>query len=105
MSGVPFELQRAAASAKGPRGDVFSWTYAQSGNKRGHELVRDGAGVRMARSSWTNPRTITGTCLGTADALDISLALVLEGVYTRNLSTPGALVSLPGRFLNRFNDL
>ncbi|MFB7332663.1 hypothetical protein ACFC00_13545 [Streptomyces adustus] len=193
MSGVSFELQRAAASAKGPRGEGFSWvgqvdglgrielafptehsdypaeycevavsgesfplttylglrylrrpllargelrvdwdpaelsrnvwwpgrkgralrirvkgrtyTYAQLGNKRSHELVRSGAGVRMGRSSWTSPRTITGTCLGEADALDISLALVLEGVYTRNLSTSGALVSLPGRFLNRFNDL
>lgn len=82
-----------------------TYTYAQLGGKRRHELVRPGAGVRMERSSWTDPRTITGTCLGAADALDISLALVLEGVYTRNLSLSGALVSLPGRFLNRFNDL
>jgi len=80
-------------------------TYAQLGSKRSHELVRAGAGVRMSRSNWRNPRTISGICLGEADALDISLALVLEGVYTRNLSFPGALVSLPGRFLNRFNDL
>lgn len=82
-----------------------TYTYAQLGSKRSHELVRPGAGVRMSRSSWTNPRTISGTCLGEADALDISVALVLEGVYSRNLSMSGALVSLPGRFLNRFNDL
>ncbi len=82
-----------------------TYTYAQLGGKRSHELTRSGAGVRMSRSSWTNPRAISGTCLGDADALDISIALVMEGVYTRNLSASGALVSLPGRFLNRFNDL
>ncbi|MFB6843898.1 hypothetical protein ACFCXS_03335 [Streptomyces sp. NPDC056373] len=42
---------------------------------------------------------------GEADALDIGVALVLEGIYTRNLLLPGALVSLPRRFLSRFNDL
>ncbi|SNX63209.1 hypothetical protein SAMN06272735_5011 [Streptomyces sp. TLI_55] len=82
-----------------------SYTYVQSGGKCAHELVRSGAGVRMKRSSWRNPRTIAGACVGEADALDIGVALVLEGVYTRNLSVGGALVSLPGRFVNRFNDL
>ncbi|CCK28239.1 hypothetical protein BN159_3860 [Streptomyces davaonensis JCM 4913] len=33
------------------------------------------------------------------------IAIVLEGVYTRNLSVAGALISLPGRILNRFNDM
>ncbi|MFJ8715103.1 hypothetical protein ACIRD9_18250 [Streptomyces violaceus] len=82
-----------------------AYTYAERGGKRSHELVRSGAVVHMRRSSWSNPRTLSGTCLGEADALDISLALVLEGVYTRNLTTRGALVSLPGRFLNRFSSL
>jgi hypothetical protein len=82
-----------------------SYTYVQRGGKCGHELIRTGAGVRMTRSSWRNPRSIAGTCLGDADALDIGVALVLEGVYTRNLSAIGALVTLPGRLLNRFNDL
>ncbi|MFJ2818339.1 MULTISPECIES: hypothetical protein [unclassified Streptomyces] len=81
------------------------YTYVQQSGRCGHELTRDGATVRTRRSSWRLPRTLSGTCLGAADALDISVALVLEGVYTRNLSAAGALVSLPGRFLNRFNDL
>ncbi|WP_257027862.1 MULTISPECIES: hypothetical protein [unclassified Streptomyces] len=82
-----------------------TYTYAERGGKRRHELVRPGAAVCMTRSSWRNPSTLSGTWSGEADALDIGIALVLEGVYTRNLSMPGALVSLPGRFLNRFNDL
>lgn len=79
-----------------------SCTYAQQGGKRGHELVRSGAAVQMRRSSWVKPQTITGRCLGDADSLDIAIALVLEGVYTRNLTGCSALVSLPGRVANRF---
>ncbi|MFH9588028.1 hypothetical protein ACH4LS_23200 [Streptomyces luteogriseus] len=82
-----------------------TYTYAERGGKRRHELVRLGAAVCITRSSWRNPSTLSGTWSGEADALDMGIALVLEGVYTRNLSLPGALVSLPGRFLNRFNDL
>ncbi|MFD8521799.1 hypothetical protein ACFV2D_17510 [Streptomyces capillispiralis] len=82
-----------------------SYIYTQQGGKRGHQLVRTGATVQMRRSSWVKPRTITGTCSGDADSLDIAIALVMEGVYTRNLTLYGALVSLPGRVLNRFNDL
>ncbi|MFF9112897.1 hypothetical protein [Streptomyces sp. NPDC014805] len=82
-----------------------SYTYVQQGGRCGHELARSGAAVQMRRSSWRNPHTLSGTCLGQADALDITIAVVLEGVYTRNLTTAGALVSLPGRFINRFNDL
>ncbi|MFJ6553863.1 hypothetical protein ACIQNT_16700 [Streptomyces luteogriseus] len=82
-----------------------TYTYVERGGKRRHELVRPGASVHMTRSSWRNPSTISGTWTGDADALDIGVALVLEGVYTRNLSLSGALVSLPGRFFNRFNDL
>ncbi|MDT9701698.1 hypothetical protein [Streptomyces sp. P17] len=81
------------------------YSYAQWGGRRDHELKRPGVGVRMRRSSWTKPRTISGRCLGEADALDVSIALVLEGVYTWNLSTFGAVVSLPGRFVNRFDSL
>ncbi|MEU5753402.1 hypothetical protein [Streptomyces sp. NPDC047829] len=82
-----------------------SYTYAQVGGKRSHELARQGAGVLMRRSGWNNPRTLVGSCSGTADALDIGLAVVLEAVYTRNLTLPGAVVSMPGRFLNRCNFL
>lgn len=82
-----------------------SYAYTQRGGKRDHELVRTGAAVHMRRSSWVKPRTITGTCSGDVDSLDIAIALVLEGVYTRNLTVYGALVSLPGRAINRFNDI
>ncbi|ANB07866.1 hypothetical protein SAM40697_3908 [Streptomyces ambofaciens] len=82
-----------------------SYTYVQVGGKRSHELTRPGAGVSMRRSSWNHPRTLSGTCSGAADALDIAVAVVLEAVYTRNLSAAGALVSMPGRFLNRCNFL
>lgn len=109
MSGLAFELQRAA-SVKGPRGEVLSWvgdiasgrsagtralrirvkgrtyTHAHRGGKRRHGLAPPGAAVHMSRSSWR-------------------IAIVLEGVYTRNLSVAGALISLPGRILNRFNDM
>jgi hypothetical protein len=81
------------------------YTYTQRGGKRGHELVRPGASVYMRRSSWRLPRTISGTCSGETDSVDIGIALVMEGVYTRNLSVPGTLVSLPGRLLNRFSDI
>ncbi|MEU1291805.1 hypothetical protein ABZ439_05110 [Streptomyces sp. NPDC005840] len=82
-----------------------AYVYTQRGGKRGHELSRDGATVLFERSSWRLPQTISGTCLGAADALDIGVGLVLEGVYTRNLTATGALVSLPGRLLNRISDL
>lgn len=82
-----------------------SYTYVQVGGKRSHELARPGAGVLMRRSGWNSPQTLSGTCSGEADALDIGLAVVMEAVYTRNLTAPGALVSIPGRFLNRCNSL
>ncbi|MFD5773278.1 hypothetical protein [Streptomyces fungicidicus] len=82
-----------------------SYAYVQVGGKRSHELARQGAAVLMGRSSWNNPRTLSGTCSGAADALDIGIAVVLEAVYTRNLSLFGATVSTPGRFLNRCNFL
>lgn len=82
-----------------------TYTYAERHGKRSHVLSRPGASVYMTRSSWRNPGTILGSWSGEVDALDIGVALVLEGVYTRNLSLSGAMISLPGRFLNRFNDL
>ncbi len=59
----------------------------------------------MRRSSWNKPQKLSGTCSGAADALDIGIAVVMEGVNTRNLSALGALVSSPGRFVNRLNDI
>ncbi|WP_431042103.1 hypothetical protein ACQUSR_09420 [Streptomyces sp. P1-3] len=80
------------------------YVYAEHRNRRGHELRRSGAGVRMTRSHWKNPQTISGICQGAADGLDISLAILLESVYTRNLSVRGALVSAPGRVLSRLSE-
>ncbi|MBZ4324341.1 hypothetical protein [Streptomyces huiliensis] len=63
---------------------------------RRHELRRDGAVVTIRRS-----HTLDGDGRGACDGLDIGLALLLEGVYTRNLTFGGALYSWPGRFLTR----
>ncbi|MBC2874237.1 MULTISPECIES: hypothetical protein [Streptomyces] len=71
---------------------------------RRHELRRDGAVVTVAsagRVARRYPHTLTGDAQGAHDALDIGLALLLEGVYTRNLTFGGALYSWPGRFLTR----
>ncbi|WP_409470315.1 hypothetical protein [Streptomyces sp. HC307] len=82
-----------------------TYRYRQLQNKRNHELIRDGIRVHITRSHWKKPHLISGVCHGPTDALDIGLALVFEGAYTRNLSLPGALVSLPGRILNRLDGL
>ncbi|MFI0737742.1 hypothetical protein ACH4PU_06440 [Streptomyces sp. NPDC021100] len=74
---------------------------------RRHELRRDGAVVTVAptgRVAGRYPHTLTGDARGThgaCDGLDIGLALLLEGAYTRNLTFGGALYSWPGRFLTR----
>ncbi|MET7936471.1 hypothetical protein [Streptomyces sp. NPDC005322] len=105
--GHPAAISRSAwgitrnARALRIRTEQREYTYAEVRNKRNHELRRDGAGVRTTRSGWKNPHTISGTFSGGADALDISLAILFEAVYTRNLSLRGALLSLPGRALDR----
>ncbi|MBB5934686.1 hypothetical protein [Streptomyces zagrosensis] len=76
------------------------YLYAQTGGKRKHTLTRDRASVQMTRSTWKNPRTIRGVANGTVDATDIGIALLLEGVYTRDLSWPGAFLYSIGRFMN-----
>ncbi|KUF17557.1 hypothetical protein AT728_09030 [Streptomyces silvensis] len=77
------------------------YTYVEEQNKRHHALERDGVRVTMTRSSWKNPRTITGTTAGATDSVDLSLAILFEGVYTRNLSLRGAMISAPGRVFSR----
>ncbi|MFJ3722040.1 hypothetical protein ACIPYQ_05635 [Streptomyces sp. NPDC090045] len=83
--------------------DGRDYRYQVLGSKRQHELSRAGAAVRMSRSDWRLPSTISGTAQGQADGLDVALAVVLEGVYTRNLSFSGAVYSWPGRFFSRFD--
>ncbi|MFE2281050.1 hypothetical protein ACFXAE_28255 [Streptomyces sp. NPDC059454] len=70
-----------------------------------HELRREGAVVTMTRSERRRPQSLSGVTRGEVDALDLGLAILLEGVYTRNLSFGGALFSWPGRFLNRMGFL
>ncbi|GAA2087057.1 hypothetical protein GCM10009801_49790 [Streptomyces albiaxialis] len=81
------------------------YRYGQAGSLLRHELSRDGATVVMERSSWSDPATLSGGWRGEADGMDVALALLLEGVYTRHLSLAGALVSLPGRFLSAVGSL
>ncbi|GAA2352814.1 hypothetical protein [Streptomyces cuspidosporus] len=82
-----------------------SYRYRVLGDKLRHELWREGAVVTMSRSTWRHPRTVTGAAQGGFDGLDIGLAILMEGVYTRNLSFGGALYSWPGRFLSRLDDI
>ncbi|MGW2013894.1 hypothetical protein [Streptomyces sp. NPDC001927] len=80
-----------------------SYRYQVLGSKYRHELRREGAVLTMARSSWRYPERISGSGQGHCDGLDIGLAILLEGAYTRNLSFSGALYSWPGRFLSRLD--
>ncbi|GAA3164592.1 hypothetical protein GCM10010451_10860 [Streptomyces virens] len=106
-AGLSRSVYRLGRQGRGLRIQVKGrfYTHVQVGGKRSHELARPGAGVLMRRSCWNNPQTLSGICSGEADALDVGLAVVMEAVYTRNLTTPGALVSIPGRFLNGCNFL
>lgn len=79
------------------------YTYVEKQDKRHHALVRDEARVDMARSSWREPKVISGSVQGAADSVDISIAILFEGVYARNLSLRGALISAPGRFMDRLS--
>ncbi|MDT0402816.1 MULTISPECIES: hypothetical protein [Streptomyces] len=80
-----------------------SYRYRVLDDKRRHELTRKGVVVTMTRSEWRRPRTISGVAEGDADGLDVGLAILLESVYTRNLSFGGAVYSWPGRFLSRLD--
>ena len=78
------------------------YRYQERGNRRHHVLDRAGARVEMTRSSASvASETLRGTADGAVDSVDLSLAILLEGVYTRNLSLRGALISAPGRLLDR----
>ncbi|MFI6091357.1 hypothetical protein [Streptomyces sp. NPDC051218] len=77
------------------------YRYVEGQNKRQHALERDGVKVQMTRSSWKNPKTLSGLAEGSVDSVDISLAILFEGIYTRNLSLRGAVFSGPGRMLSR----
>ncbi|MEU7468037.1 hypothetical protein AB0A94_05625 [Streptomyces sp. NPDC044984] len=78
-----------------------SYRYRVLDSKLRHELSRKGVVVTMTRSRWRRPETLSGVAQGGADGLDLALAILLEGVYTRNLSFGGAVYSWPGRFLSR----
>ncbi|AJE83072.1 hypothetical protein SLNWT_2696 [Streptomyces albus] len=81
------------------------YTYAQQPSKRNHTLARAGVTLHFARSSWMNPRRITVTGSGPLDALDISLGVLLESVYTRELSFRGAVIAKTRRFTEGLLDL
>ncbi|MFD3696990.1 hypothetical protein ACFWUZ_12690 [Streptomyces sp. NPDC058646] len=80
-----------------------AYRYRVLDGKCRHELRRDGAVVTMTRSRWRHPQSISGIAQGGFDGLDIGLAVLMEGAYTRNLSFSGALWSWPGRFLSRMD--
>ncbi|MFJ2818342.1 MULTISPECIES: hypothetical protein [unclassified Streptomyces] len=80
------------------------YRYREDGDRRHHVLERSESRITMARSSWANPKDLSGSARGAVDSVDISLAVLFEGVYTRNLSLRGALISAPGRLMDRLGD-
>ncbi|WP_315888507.1 hypothetical protein [Streptomyces sp. P17] len=76
------------------------YRYREERNRRHHVLERPESRIAMVRSQASDPKSISGTAYGAVDSVDISLAILFEGVYTRNLSFRGALISAPGRFLD-----
>ncbi|MFB7343128.1 hypothetical protein ACFCZ6_24015 [Streptomyces hydrogenans] len=93
--------QRALRVRLGDR----AYRYRQGRDKRVHELLRPGLRIRVTRDDWYRPLTLTVRTEGPADALDLSLVLLLQGVYTRHLSQGGRWFSLPFRILNRMPDV
>jgi hypothetical protein len=81
------------------------YRYREEGNRRHHVLERRESHIVVTRSSGANPRSISGTAHGAVDSIDISLSILFEAVYTRNLSFRGALISAPGRFLDGLSGL
>ncbi|WP_326692260.1 MULTISPECIES: hypothetical protein [unclassified Streptomyces] len=81
------------------------YRYRQGPSKLIHELRRPGTTIRVTRDTWTRPLTLQVTTEGQADVLDICLALLLQGVYTRHLSQGGRWFSMLGRFVNRMPDM
>ncbi len=81
------------------------YRYREEGNRRHHVLERPEPRIVMTRSSASDPKSISGTAYGAVDSVDISLAILFEGVYTRNLSFRGALISAPGRILDGWASL
>lgn len=81
------------------------YRYREKGNRRHHVLERPESRITMTRSSGANPESISGVAYGAVDSVDISVAILFEGVYTRNLSFRGAVISAPGRFLDGLSTL
>ncbi|MEU3959948.1 hypothetical protein AB0F42_09015 [Streptomyces buecherae] len=79
------------------------YAYVEVVSKRKHALSRSGASVRLTRSTWKNPHTIRGQAEGAVDVADIGIALLLECVYTRNLSLRGAFFCSAGRFMDEIS--
>ncbi|SDJ93007.1 hypothetical protein [Streptomyces indicus] len=80
-----------------------SYRYRQGIRTVEHQLVRDGgAVVRVRRDRWRGSQQVEFSTSGPVDALDLTMALLLNGVYTRHMSQFGRWLTLPPRFLNRW---
>ncbi|MBC9719711.1 hypothetical protein H9Y04_45370 [Streptomyces sp. TRM66268-LWL] len=79
------------------------YRYRQGADMIEHHLVRDGgATVRVTRDRWRDSKRVEFSTSGPVDAMDIALALLMSGVYTRHMSQTGRWMSLPLRFTNRW---
>ncbi|MFE5397349.1 hypothetical protein ACFQ9U_22680 [Streptomyces sp. NPDC056568] len=72
---------------------------ATSARHRDRALVRHGVEIRTRRHGKGSRRKATFTVLGPADATDLSLAAVMCGVNTRNLTRGGAVRAFLSRSL------
>ncbi|MFI6939796.1 hypothetical protein ACIBI4_11015 [Streptomyces sp. NPDC050418] len=80
-----------------------SYRYRQGVRMIEHRLVRDGgAEIQVRRDRWRSSQQVEFTTSGPVDAVDIAVALLMNGVYTRHLSQTGRWLTLPLRFMNRW---
>ncbi|MFH8368621.1 hypothetical protein [Streptomyces sp. NPDC018031] len=63
------------------------YTYTAVGTGKDFELRRAEAGILLRHRGWTRKRTtVEGRASGPVNAVDVALAVLLEGVDTRNLT-------------------
>ncbi|MFH8368631.1 hypothetical protein [Streptomyces sp. NPDC018031] len=97
------KTQRALRFAH--RNRSYTYSLLPKGRREGAELRRDQVCVRMEyfknRKGLRTTRGTRGTISGTADALDVALAVLFEQVDTNLLSLAGAAATAPFHLMDR----
>jgi hypothetical protein len=73
-------IRKTLRSGRGARALRIWYRYREQGNRRQRVLERPESRIVMTRSSWKNPASISGTAHGAMDSVDVSLAILFEGV-------------------------